>query len=142
MSQKIIEWMRNACLNMFCLAEMSGLWNFSVRVQSWSNKIESDPALIRKVFENHQSDPVLIRPCKITRFYFASWGKSILELFYLYPHMIGWGQNSSSSAFASWGKIDTVFWDFQNLTSQCLFCHQRQTDRWSYFAIRRMWLLD
>ena len=52
---------------------MSGLTNFSVRVQSWSAKIESDPVLIRKIFENHQSYLVLIRQCKIM--YFASWGK-------------------------------------------------------------------
>jgi len=35
-------------------------------------KIESDLVLIRKIVENHQSDPVLIRPCKIKNFYFAS----------------------------------------------------------------------
>ena len=29
-------------------AEMSGLWNFLVRVQSWSDKIESNPVQIRK----------------------------------------------------------------------------------------------
>ena len=46
------------------LAEMSGLWNFSVRVQSWSDKIESDPVLIHKIFENLKSDPVLIRQSK------------------------------------------------------------------------------
>ena len=54
---------------------MSGLWNFSVRVLSWSDKIESDPILIHKIFENHQSDPVVIRQCKIINFSFASWGK-------------------------------------------------------------------
>ena len=54
---------------------MSGLWNFSVRVQSWSDKIESDPVLIHKIFENHQSDPVPIREGKIIYPYFASWGK-------------------------------------------------------------------
>jgi len=60
-------------------AEMSGLWNFSVRVQSWSNEIESDPGLIRKIFENHRSDPVLFRQRKIVQFSFASWGKRIAE---------------------------------------------------------------
>jgi len=30
------------------------------------------PHLIRKIFENHQSDPVLIRQCKIMYLYFAS----------------------------------------------------------------------
>ena len=58
------------------LPEMSGLWNFSDRVQSWSNKIESDPVLTHKIFENHQYDPVLIRQCKIMYLYFASWGKT------------------------------------------------------------------
>jgi len=50
--------------------EMSGLWNFSVRVQSSSAKIESDPVLFRKIFEN-QSDLVLIRPCKTMYFILA-----------------------------------------------------------------------
>jgi len=59
-----------------CTAEMSELGNSSVRIQSWSDKIESDPVLIRKIFENHQSDPVLIHPCKTMYFYFASWSKS------------------------------------------------------------------
>jgi len=53
-------------------SEMSGRRNFSVRVQSCSDKIESDPFLIRKIFENHQSDAVLIRQCKILYFYFGS----------------------------------------------------------------------
>jgi len=48
----------------YCIAEMGGLWKFSVWVQSWSEEIESDPVLICKIFENHQSNPVLIRPCK------------------------------------------------------------------------------
>ena len=34
--------------------------------------------------------------------------------------------------FTSWGKIDTVFWHFQNLTRKCLFCYQRQKHCWSY----------
>jgi len=52
-----------------------GMWtrdertvNFSVRVQSWSAKVESDPVLIRKILENHQSDPVLICPWKNMHF--------------------------------------------------------------------------
>ena len=48
--------------------ETSRLWNFSVRVQSWSAKVESDPVLTCKIFENHQSDPVLIRPYKTMYF--------------------------------------------------------------------------
>jgi len=61
------------------LSEMSGLWNFSDRVQPWSDEIESDQVLIRKIFENDQSDPVLIHPCKIMSFYFAWCGKSTTE---------------------------------------------------------------
>ena len=67
--------------------------------------------------------------------------KSMLELFCHQSNMIGWRQNSFSSAFASWGKVGTAIWHFQNLTSQCLFCHQRQTHCWSYFASRRIWLV-
>ena len=54
-------------------AEMSGLWNFSVRIQSWSVIIESDPALIRKIYKNYQSDQVLIRNCK--------------NVFFILPHV-------------------------------------------------------
>ena len=84
---------------------MSGLWNFSVQVQSWPDKIESDPILIRNIFENHQSDPALICQCK-KKFILSYETKELLELFCLQPNTIGWRQNSSSSAFASWGKID------------------------------------
>jgi len=73
-----------------------GLWNFSVQVQSWSEKTESDPVLIR----NHVC------------------------------------------YFASWGKIDTAFWHFQNLTGKCLFCHQRQKHCWNYFVIMQNCLVD
>ena len=48
---------------------------FSVQVQSWSDKIESDPVMISRIFENPQSDPVLIRQYIIRYFYFASLGK-------------------------------------------------------------------
>jgi len=37
-----------------------------------SDKIESVPVLIRKIFENHQSDPVLIHQYQIMYLYFAS----------------------------------------------------------------------
>ena len=33
------------------IAEVSGLWNFSVRVQSWPEKIESGSVLIRNFFK-------------------------------------------------------------------------------------------
>jgi len=87
--------------------EMSGLWNFSVRVQSWSDKIESDP--------------VLFRQCKIIYFPF------LLELFCREQNTISWRQNSSSSVFASWSRIDTAFWHFQNLTRKCQFGIRRKS---------------
>jgi len=85
-------------------AEMSGLWNFPVRVQSWSDKIESDPVVIRKIFQNHQSDPVLIRQCKIMYFYFASWGKRTTEA--ILPLLIRQCK-IMYFYFASWGKRTT-----------------------------------
>jgi len=35
-------------------------FGFSVRVQSWSEKIQSSP--VRRIIENHQAGPVLICP--------------------------------------------------------------------------------
>ena len=122
-------------------AEMSGLKNFSVWVQSWFDKIESDPVLIRKclkIISPIQSWSACLKSCLFSLPHEA---KSMLELFCLQPNTIGWRQNSSNSAFASWGKVDIAFWHFQNLSSQCLFCHQMQTQWWSYFAIRRVQLL-
>ena len=40
--------------------------------ESSPDKIESDPVLICKIFENHQSDPDLIHQCKIMCIYFVS----------------------------------------------------------------------
>jgi len=62
----------------------------------------------------------MIRQCKSCLFILPHEAKELLELFRLYPNTIGWRQNSSSSAFASWGKIDTCFWHLQNLTRKCL----------------------
>jgi len=46
--------------------------------------------------------------------------KELLKLFYLSPITIVWRENTSSRAFASWGKIDTAFQHFQNLTRKFL----------------------
>ena len=67
---------------------------------------------MRKIFENPQSDPVLIRQNKIMHFYFASWGKRTIQAILAFTNLvitISWRQNTSSRAFASWGKIDTAF---------------------------------
>ena len=117
--------------------EMIGLWNFSVRVQSWSDKIEFNPVLTAKFFK-------IISPIQSWSARVKSWifilpheVKPVLELFCLEPNMIGWRQNSSSRAFASWCKIDTAFCNFQNLKKAVsilpseakalleLFCHEK-----------------
>ena len=76
--------------------------------------------LICKIFENHQSDPVLLCQWKNMYFYFASWGKNTTETILPLAKYDWLKQNTSSSAFASWGKIDTAFWHFQNLARKCL----------------------
>jgi len=91
------------------VAEMSRLWNFSVRVQSWYDEIESDPVLIRKIFENLsliQSWSANVKSCI---FILPHEAKELLEIFCLSPIKIGWRKNTSSSAFVSWGKTDTAF---------------------------------
>ena len=122
--------------------EMSRLWNFSVRDQSWSDKIESDPVLIRRIFENHQSDPVLICQCKIMYFYFASWGKRTtwvilpftnydwLKAKYVQQCLCLMRQNRQHSLSA-----------FPKFNKKVSIKHQRQKHCWSYFAVSRVQLL-
>ena len=84
----------------FFLRKASSLWN-PLRDERTVKFFSPSPVLIRwnwirsslicKIFENHQSNPVLIRQCKIMYFYFASWS-----------------------------KIVTAFCHFQNLTRKCL----------------------
>jgi len=88
---------------------MNGLWKILVRVQSWSDKIESDPVLVRKflkIISPIQSWSANVKSCI---FILPHEAKELLELFCLSPITIGWRQNTSNSAFASWGKIDTAF---------------------------------
>jgi len=120
---------------------MSGLLNFSVRVQSWSDQIKSNPVLIRQIFENHQSDPVLIRLCKIMYFYFASWGKKTTRAVLPFTNYdwfkakyfqqclcLMWQNRHSLSAFPKFNKKVSIR-------------HQKQKHCWSYFAVRRIRLL-
>jgi len=93
------------------VAQMSRLWNFSVRVQFWFDKIESDTVLIAKILKSISP----IRQCKIIYSILPHEAMLLLELFCLLQNTIGWRQNSSSSAFALWGKIDTCcFLNFLN----------------------------
>jgi len=43
--------------------------------------------------------------------------------YFAFSQMFGWRQNSSSSAFASWGIIDPAFWHFQNQQGMVWFNH-------------------
>ena len=86
-------------------AEMSGMWSFSVRVQSWSQKIEPDHVLIRNFLKSSvrsRTDP----PIWNHIIYYAvsilpHREKAVLELFFLKENMIIWSQNTPSSAYAS-----------------------------------------
>ena len=84
-------------------AEISRLWKILVWIQSWSEKIESDPVLICNIFENHQSDPV--QSISI-RFRLSSWIRFskcwnawcvvlIRYLFKLWCHHYGRNETSS-----------------------------------------------
>jgi len=125
-------------------AEMSGLWNFSVRVQSWSDKIESDPVLIRKIFENLQSDTVLIRQCKIRYFYFVSWGKrttgAILPLLkYDWLKAKKFQQcfcliRQNRCSLLTLSKFDKCLFGIRGKLYLVKHC-------WSYFAPMKIWLI-
>ena len=104
--------------------------------------IKADPVVNCKNFWINRSDPVLSTHLKLCIFIFPLEAKALLELFWLYTNIIGWRQISSSCVFSPWGKIDEAFWHFQNLTSQCSFCHQKQKHCCNYFAIRWTQLVE
>jgi len=65
---------------MFFLGSLSTQWKIRYNRPSDTRRstgwIRSSPD--PQIFENPQSDPVLIRPCKIMYHYLASWGKSTI----------------------------------------------------------------
>jgi len=84
-------------------------------IQCWSAKF-------LKIIGPKQSWSTNVKSCFIfPRFILPHEANELLKLFCLKPNTISWRQNSSISAFASWGKIDTAFWHFQNLIRKCLF---------------------
>jgi len=104
----------------YCSPEVKGLWNFSVLVQSWSDKIESSPDpqnFWKSSISPIQSWSANVKSCI---FILPHEAKELLELFCNSPITICWRQNTSRSAFASWGKIVIAFRHFQNLTRKCL----------------------
>ena len=128
--------------DMWNVSEMSGLWNFSVWVQSWSDKIESNPVLICRIFLNHQSDPVLLCQCKVIYFYFASWGKRTTRAILPFANydwlksnyfqqclcLMRQNRKHSLSAFPKFNKKVSIR-------------HQRKKHCWSYFAVSKVQLL-
>jgi len=127
--------------NGMCVTEMSGLWNFLVRVQSWPDKIEYEPVLIRKIFENHQSDPVLIHQCKIIHFCFASWGKRSTQAilpFANYDCLKGKYFQQSLCLMRQNRHSLSAFPKFNKKVSTR---HLRQKHCWSYFSVRRVQLV-
>jgi len=120
------------CIILFCLCVFLIRTVFVV-CQRWADceifQFESSPDSIKlnpiqpwstnllKIISPIQSWTANVKSCI---FILPHEAKELLELFCLSPIRIGWRQNTSSSAFASWGKIDTAFWHFQNLTRKCL----------------------
>ena len=97
-------------------------------IQSWSTKF-------LKITSPIQSWSAKVKSC----IFILPHEAKELELFCLYSNMIGWRQNSFSSVFASWGKIDTAF----GITkfNKVSIWHQKEKRCWSYFAIGKIRLL-
>ena len=108
--------------------ELSGLKFFSPIFAVRSAKIESDPILIRKHWIRSSPDPqnflkssvqsspdppINVKTCILGRVCSASQGKITAGFILPLAKHDCWTQNRSSSAFASWGKIDTAFLAFQ-----------------------------
>ena len=125
----------------FAAPEISGLWNFSVRVQSWSDKIESNPVLIRKIFESHQSDPVLICQCKIIHFSFASCGKRTAGAILSLAKYDWLRAKYFQQCFCLMRQNTHSLLAFPQFNKEVSIWHQNEKHCWSYFSIRRILLL-
>ena len=112
-----------------------------VRVQSWSNKIESEPVLICKSFWNHQSDPVLIRQFKIMYFYFALWGKRTTEAILPLVKYDWLKAKYFQQCFCLMRQNRHSLLVLPKFYKEVSIRHQRQKHYWSYFAVRRVRLL-
>ena len=124
-----------------CLPEMSGQWNFSVRVQSWSDKIESDPVLICKIFENHQSYPVLIRQSKFMFFLFCLMRKNNYSSYFAFSKIQMTEGKIVQQCFSFMRQNSHSLLAFPKFYKQVSISHQREKHCWNYFAVRRIWLL-
>jgi len=114
----------------------SGLWNFSVRVQSWSDEIESDPFLNWKIFENHQSDPVLIRKFKIMYFCFASLGKRITGAVLPLAKYNWLKAKLFQRCFCLLRQNRHSILAFLKFNNELSIWHQRDSTAWGYFVIK------
>ena len=122
-------------------SEMSGLWNVSLRVQSWSDKIESDPVLIGKIFNNQQSDPVLIRQCKFIHFSFASWDKRTAGAILPLAKYDWLKAKQFQQCFCFMRQNRHSILVFPKFNKKVSIWLQKEKHCWSYFAIRRIRLL-
>ena len=109
------------------LPEMSGLWKFSLRFQPWSDKIESDP--------------VLIRQCKIMYLYFATWGKRTTEAILPLAKYDWLKAKYFHQCFCLMRQNTHNLLALPKFSKQVSIRHQRQKHCWSYDAIRRVRLL-
>ena len=119
---------------------MSGLWNFSVRVQSWSDKIESDPVLIRKflkIISPIQYWSVNVKSCI---FILPHEAKELMKLFCLLTNMIGWRQSSPAMLLPHEPNRHSLL-VFPKFNKEVSIRHQTEKHCWSYLAIMRIRLL-
>jgi len=118
------------------------LWKFSVQVQSWSDKIDSDPVLIRKIFENHQSDPVLVHECKIICiFILPHEAKEILKVFLPLAKYDWLKAKLFQQCFCVMRQNRHSLLAFAKFNKEVSIWHQKEKHCWSSFAIRRIQLL-
>ena len=120
---------------------MSGLWNSLVRVQPCSEKIESDPNLIGKIFENHQSDPVLSANVKSCIYILPHEAKQLLELLPL-PKYDWLKAKELHQCFCIMRQNRYSLLAFPKFNKEVSIRLQREKHCWSYFAIRQSDCLD
>ena len=99
------------------------------------------PVLIRKIFQNHQSDPVLIRQCKIMYFYFASWGKISTRAIFLFANYDWLKAKYFQQCLCLMRQNRHRLSAFPKFNTKMSIRHQRRKHCWSYFAIWRVQLL-
>jgi len=95
-------------------------WNLNP-IQTWTAKF-------LKIIGPIQTWPTNVKPFVHWRirtgFLFCPMRQRNYWSYFGFSQMIGWRQNSFSSAFASWGKSDTAFWHFENQQGSVYFASE------------------